>query len=245
MLINRRQPRNFIPDPAAIVPPALRVAWYRSDTGVTSAASRVGAWANIWSGGDLAQATAGAKPLLVSATINGFDGVKSDDGTRFMDATLSPQIASGSRAYVWMFARTDTNATSKRYFTLSAGGSNPSVQVRSSSAGSLWAFVYSDGTVGATVNSTVGLSTIPALTEVGLTIGGAGVGAASGTIANGTAAGVANAALTSFSLFSNGLGSTTVSPQATVAEIVVMGGIPDHARKIAMRQYFRNRYGAI
>lgn len=244
-MLPRHRARQFIPDPAAVVSPAQRVGWFKSDTSVTSSGSRVSNWGNIWGNGDLAQATAGSKPLLVSSAFAGFDGIQSDDGARFMEAAISPNVASGSRVYMWLYARTDVNAASKFYLALTAAaGASPRCRILSSAASNLWATISSDGTTTASQNSTVGLSTTPALVEVGFTFSGAGIIVASGTASNGTALSTSNAAMSVLGLFSQGAG-TASAIQATVFEIVVMSGVPDHARKMAMRQYFRKRYGAI
>lgn len=241
-----RYRRAFPADPNAIVPPALRAAWYRSDSGVTAAGSRVSAWANIWGNGNLAQATGANQPLLVSSAFAGFDGIQSDDGARFMDATLSTPVASGSRCYIWYYGRTDTNAASKRYIQISAtGGVAPFVEIRSSSASNLWNTFIGDGVTNDNRNTATGLSTTPALVECGITIGGSEAAVVSGVSTSGTALAVTNAAMPLVSFYSNGAGSAAVSPRATTFEVIIMAGVPDFARRRAMRQYFRRRYGAI
>lgn len=247
MFIRRRKTEAYAPDPAAIVPPSQRVAWYRSDTGVTSAGSRVSVWGNIWGNGDLAQATGSNQPLLVSNTFNGFVGIQSDDGARFMEVTLNTAIAIGSRCYLWYFGRTDTNATGKRYAGIYASGGVAPRLLLSTSGSNTYIVTRGDGTTADSSRETgFSESTTPQLFEMGLTIGGAGCQVTSGTVVNGTALGATTTATMSIvSLYGTGNGVSTSSPRATTAELIIMGAIPDHARKIAMRQYFRKRYGAI
>lgn len=220
---------------------ADRVAWFRSDSGVTSAASRVSAWANIWGNGDLAQATGGNQMLLVANAVRTFPAIYSDDAARFMVGTLTTPVASGTRVFEFVYAYatglTDTNgqlafgtrnaaATRFVFITTNTGGAGGwsvstnatgSISTRNGPAQDLSPHLFEFG------NSSTAQITV------------------SGTSFTGTDPGACNANLDTVDL-GNRLGFA--QPLAFL-ERIIMRGTPTAYVKAQMRRYFQARYGTI
>lgn len=227
-------------DPNRLIGPGQRLAWYRADQLVTESSSRVSAWGNIWGNGDLAQGSAGNQPLLEAASIGGKPAIASDDALRWMQGTLTTGLASGQRGYIWQLVRPDVYVTGKAYGCLTAAaGASPRVRLLTTT-GTAW-----QGNVNGSVATSALATGTAVLFELGWTFSGSGLVVKSGVELNDGNPALPNSTISLVSIFSGGTGGTTLSPTGAVAEMIISSAVPDYRRKVAMRNYFRTRYGLI
>jgi hypothetical protein len=229
-------------DPSDLIVTADRVAWYRSDSGVTESGSRVSAWADVWGNGNLAQATGSAQPLVTDDQFGDYPGVINDDGARWMTSALAVGATVGARPYIWLYAKLTTHASTLVWCGLSVAGSAPRVFLGHTATAFL--AVTSSGAVSSTV-FTGPVDTNNRLHEGGLTTNGFGQGVLSGassTAANTVAITTGTAATAG--LFTAGAAAAG-GAVGMIAEMIVSRAEPTAPIKAAMRAYFAARYGAI
>jgi len=239
-----RQVGSTVQTPSDLIATANRCSWFRADTGVTSASSRVSAWADQWSNGNFAQATGAQQPLLELTGIAGLPTVSNDDGGRDMFVNpFTSGIAIGSRPYMWLFVKADTVA-SKTALAISQNSGNGTPRMSISSNGTEWQFSANDRVTQSSITP-IAADTTARLLEVGMTTGGANSGVVSGTGYSGTAlAPTSVATIQTMHLFGfNGL--STNGLVCKVAEIVISRNEPSLETRQLMRLYFANRYGSI
>ena len=226
--------------PDDIIAAPSRIAWFRSDSGVTEAGGRVSAWANIWANGDLAQATGANQPLYEANQFGAYPAIHLDDAARFMAGTLVSPVAIGQRVYQWVLMRLSATPGTTLAIVFVSGASSRLCRVGTSNSGG--------GTFGSALNSTgITNGTTGPATDTASHLLETGFVAANRFVVSAVGFGGAGpGALTTADLTTLGLGITgSLSAQVRVAEWIVALGDPSTTVEAQMRAYFRNRYRTI
>lgn len=224
--------------PSDLFAAGARIAWFKSDTGVTSSSSRISAWTNVWSNGNLAQATGANQPLLATSIFGSLPAVYLDSATRIMTATLTSAVLSGERLYMWTMLRLpasyNVNANVTRISN--AAGTRQYSHGTGTSGTARWRAQYNNGTSANILSSAVN-DTQQRLLEGGFT-----AATADNFLVSTAALGTGGTSATDTNLDTIVIGSATVATPSYLAEWVIVRGEPTTTVKKQMWRYFQSRY---